>query len=193
MTISAVVKAALWPLIVLGSLALLAGGGMFLAHDVWRPLWPGVMAFALSFLVFPVLLIPAAMFAGIMTAFAHSNKTLADVCGFLSLAWIVVVFSLCAAASFYLVEDFATTPLRLAMLLWAVGGTVTPWAFFARKDRDNILFTGLVLMLLVGSLFAGWLHFVEIEMGFGRTFLAVAAVLSVMVLLQALYEKISLK
>ncbi len=193
MQISGLVKASLLPLIVLGGVMMAAGGGWFLAYGVWVPLWPGILFFGLSFFLFPLLLIPAAMFAGIMTAFAQSNKTLAKVCGLLSMGWIVLLFSLHAAAIFALVGDFAATPLLWGMTLWAAGVTVTPWAVFAWKDRDNILFTGLVLMLLAACLLTGGLYVAGAGMSFGLTFLTIGAVMVLLLSLQGLYEKIFLK
>src|SRR5690606_19592088 len=74
-------------------------------------------------------------------------------CMLLTFAWFVLMLSGYALGIYYvghgLMQEGAVT--MLPMLVWTVAATILPWAVFATKDRDNILFTGLVLMLLVSS------------------------------------------
>jgi hypothetical protein len=182
------IRAALTPVIVT-TCAVMALSGVYLVYAGFLTiLWPVALTLFLSTLFFPLLLIPAALFAGLLQLFTVRKKPrIAMVMQILSAAWLVGVMSV----SGMLVFDVTSPALaaagavtHAAALAWCVAGTVAPWAVFARGDRDNLFFTCLVMMLLAGTLAAA---------ATGGGFMVIAGVMGTLVAAQAVYEETVLK
>lgn len=188
-SISGLVKKSLTPLMVLCPLVMAVSGGFVLFQGHWMPLWPPLLALMFSPLVFPLVLFPAAFFSGVMQVAQTAYPKVSRVCMLLTFAWFVLVLSGYALGVYYighgLMQEGAVT--MLPMLFWTVAVTILPWTIFATKDRDNILFTGLVLMLLVSSaVVVPLLAFGHLA--FWAGYWALCGMMAVMLGIQALYE-----
>lgn len=152
-------------------------------------LWPPLLALMFSPVVFPLVLFPAAFFSGVMQVAQTAYPKIARAAMLLTFIWFVLVLSGYALGVYYVGHGLmqAGAPTTIPMLVWTIAVTVLPWAVFATKDRDNILFTGLVLMLLascavvVPLLAFGMLAFWQ---GYG----ALCGLMAGMLSIQALYE-----
>lgn len=146
---AAFIKKCLTPLIVLGSIAMIISGVWILLLGHWVPLWPGIIGFLFSSLVFPLLMLPAGFFAGVMQVSAQIYPRVSRAAMLLTFVYFVMMLSGYAMVMFYVASGLitATVPTLWPALVWSVASTVTPWALFATKDRDNVLFTGLLFML----------------------------------------------
>lgn len=188
-SVSGLVKKSLTPLMVLCLLLMAVSGILVLVQGHWMVLWPPLLALMFAPVVFPILLFPAAFFSGVMQVAQTAYPKVARACMMLTFVWFVLVLSGYALGVFYVghgvMQEGAAT--MLPMLVWTVAATILPWAVFATKDRDNILFTGLVLMLLVSSavvvplLAFGYL-------AFWTGYWALCGMMAVMLGVQALYE-----
>jgi hypothetical protein len=177
-------SAALLPLLILLDVLGMAGaGGVLVYRGFWQSVWTATLVFFISPLIFPYLLIPAAMCGGLMRdAKPWAAKTLqAGAVGwiiFLMALWAAIVFEL--AAPLYIAAPWA-------VLTWSVCGSVAPWAVFARSDRGNYFFLSLVLTLQLGCLL-GALASAEYALSFPDRFGLVAGTMIVFAGAQAVRE-----
>lgn len=189
MTLSRIVQKALTPLVYISLAVMIASGAWLVALGHIMAVWPPVLVLIFAPFVLPVLMIPAALSAGVMKIIAEVYPRASKIMGFLSLLYLVALLSLYAVAVFYCVTGLPLVPAAL----FAIAASVAPWAILAIKDRENVFFTGLVLMTAGAG---AALVFLAPALGlrsFGGKYLAFFALLGGMVLLQALYEKIFLK
>jgi hypothetical protein len=166
-----------------------ASGGLLLTKGLWQPLWICVMVFVFSPLLFPMIMIPAAFFSGAMQAAQQPAPRLAKVLHIASVGYLVLVLSFWTEAAFDSVSLLTAAGgyLKIAGLVWALSGTVAPWAVFARNDRDNLFFTSLVLMLQVSSLACAALLIADTAPA-APVFWTSCAVLTALSCAQAFYE-----
>ncbi len=191
---AAFIKKCLTPLIVLGSIAMAISGVWVLLLGHWVPLWPGIVGFLFSLLVFPLLMLPAGFFAGVMQVSAQLYPRVSRVCMLLTFAYFVMMLSGYAIVLFYVASGLinADMPTVWPALIWSVAATVTPWALFATKDRDNVLFTGLLFMLTLSCVWVFPLvPFYGLSIGAAYWLLCVS--MGAMLLLQAGYENLTNK
>jgi hypothetical protein len=101
------------------------------------------------------------------------------------MVYLTALLSFFVAASFYLTSDYFFPGMRIPALVWAVTAAVMPWLVFAIRDRGNLFFTGLVLMMEMGAVLVAFLG----PFSFWQTFWIVAGVMAVLQALQALCEE----
>jgi len=89
---AALARKSLNPLMVLCLIAAAVSCVAVLMTGVWTPLWPAVLGIMLSPLVFPVLLIPAAFFSGVMRLVQAVYPTVARMCMLLTFVWFIGTF-----------------------------------------------------------------------------------------------------
>lgn len=182
------VKKALDPFIWMGAAAMAASGLWLLLEGHWFSLWPAAMAFILSPILFPLLMIPAGFCAGVMLVTEKPFPRAARVFIALTFVWFVTLMAGYTFASFLLVHELAVGDTLIPALVWALSASVTPWAFFATRDRGNVFFTGLVFMTaLVGAVLLplAALYGLSGKQLFWSLWLVLGALVSI----EALYEK----
>jgi hypothetical protein len=166
-------------------------GGVILYKGFWPALMADAMMLFISSMVFPLLLIPAAFFGGLAKTFHGVHAIVSNTMTSFSVAWLVSMLALGGAWSFESVGGILTapSPLGAAARVWAVCGAVAPWALFARLDRENVFFTGLVWMLEIACVCAAF----SSADGFGARFWLMAGVMGALSCAQAAYEAWFLK
>lgn len=187
------VRAALDPLIAVCGAGMVAGGAYLLYAGYIGALWLVALALFAAPLVFPFLMVPAAVFANFMVL-NERRPLAAALLQALSVGWLVFVMALWGAEVFDLSDAAirAGGALSGAALLWGVSGAALPWAVFARGDRDNVFFTGMILMLFLGALAAAGFS-ARMTLTFWERFGVIAGVMAALAVVQALYEKRTLK
>ncbi|HEX2753755.1 MAG TPA: hypothetical protein VHP34_11750 [Alphaproteobacteria bacterium] len=191
---AALTRKALMPLIVICLIAAVGSAGMILFTGTWYPLWPPVLAIMLSPLIFPILLVPAAFFSGVMRVAQALYPNVARICILLTFGWFIGVLSLYAFMVMHLSQSLMVPgeATRLPALVWTIAIAVLPWAIFATRDRENILFTGMVFMMLVAATVSLSLVFFFI-VPFWAGYWIFCGLMAVMLSLQALYEHFFIK
>jgi hypothetical protein len=180
------IRAASFPLIVFSCAGMAVAGGFLAWAGFLAMLWPVALALFACTLVFPFLMVPAAMFGSLMQIFtARGQPRVATMMQVLSVGWLIFAMALWGALVFDLSEPALSAGglMRVMGLIWCVAGAAAPWAVFARGDRDNIFFTGLVLMFAGGCLAA-----MLLAATFWGWFLVIAGVMAALSAAQALYE-----
>lgn len=147
-----ITKKLLDPLIWAGIAAMVVGGGWLVMEDQWRVLWAGGMGLVASRFIFPFLMIPAGFCAGVMMVTEKRWPVASRIFAALSVLWMVTLLVIYPVTSLTLVGDALEAGHVVPAIIWALAAGITPWAFFATRDRASVFFTGLVLMsTLVGA------------------------------------------
>jgi hypothetical protein len=191
--LSTIVKKSLTPLLVVNIAAMVASGVWLTAKGYILAVWPAVLALLFSPLIFPILILPAAMCAGIMQLMGQAKPLLGKVMAFMSVAYLVLAFTFYIMLLFRMMAGPLGYPADvIPAMVFGVTAALAPWTVLAAKDRENIFFTGLVLM---AELTAVIVMCCAVPFGWKFWFSAFVflGILTGMVLLQALYEKIFLK
>ncbi len=155
--------------------------------------WPAVLVLLFSPFVFPVLILPAAMCAGIMHLFGQAKPWLGKIMAVLSVGYLVFAFTFYSMLLFRMMaEPIGSHTNLIAGMVYGVAAGLAPWTILAVKDRDNLFFTGLVLMAEVTSIIV-MVAAVLLQMNFWPSAFAFWGILTGFVMLQALYERVFLK
>ena len=180
-------KASLTPMLAVNGAGMLLSGGYIVFAGNWYGLWIPLFGFFLSPVIFPLLLRPAAIFARIMYLVQSARPRLGLVIHALSVGWIVFVMAAYAAIVFQFIAPQIAGATRIAAIVWAVAASVAPWALLARGDRENVMFTGFVLLLQAGCVAAALAHLAA-PVGAGQRLALVAAVMAAGAAVQAWRE-----
>jgi len=190
--LSDIVRKSLTPLMVINIAAMVVSGVWLTAEGYIFAVWPAVLVFLFSPFIFPVLILPAGMCAGIMHLMREAKPKLSKVMEVLSVAWLVLAFTFYTMALFRMVAGPLGAGDALPAMVFGVTAAMAPWTVLAAKDRDNLFFTGLVWMaeltaisVMCCAVMIGW--------KFWFSALVFLGLLTGLVLVQALYEKIFLK
>lgn len=147
----------LTPLVVISGVCLLASGSVFMLEGAIATVWPAFLLVMLGPLVFPFILFPAGLMAGLWNALHGSKRAVVRVFAVASVTYLAFVM----AATLGFLAMLATglpgaggaSSLRFFAEMFVVSGAVTPWAVFALRDRSNQLFILLVwAQALAGTL-----------------------------------------
>jgi hypothetical protein len=181
------IRAALSPLIGLSCGAMALAGAYLIGQGGLFMLWPPTLALFAVPLICPFLMIPAAMCGGLMQIFtARKQPLIAALMQAMSVCWLIVVMSFWGGMVF----DYIAPALKsngyahIAALVFGIAGSIAPWAIFAHTDRDNIFFSGLVMMLAVGISVAAFTPYI---------FWTTAGIMAALTATQAVYEEKFLK
>lgn len=150
MAITDIVKKTLTPLLYI-NLVVMAFAGLTLVY--WGYLGaagPGFFGLFLSPIAFPFLLLPVAILTGMLrlSMKSEAHPVLDKALTVLSIAYIAAVLSAWTVLMFYFLVGAPEVPAAM----YAVASSVLPWLIFAAKDRENVFFTGQVIMLQVSAL-----------------------------------------
>lgn len=155
--------------------------------------WPAVLVLLFSPFIFPILILPAAMCAGIMHLFGQAKPLLSRVMTVLSVGYLVLAFTFYSMLLFRMMAEPIATPANfIAAMVYGVAAALAPWTILAVKDRDNLFFIGLVIMAEVTSIIV-MVAAVSLHWGFWVSAFAFWGILTGLVSLQALYERVFLK
>lgn len=192
MKFSTLVRKSLTPLIALNAISMAASGGYLLFQGVWVPLWPAVLMIFLSPVVFPLLMFPAAFFAGVMrVAGEHYSKT-SRIMAILSGGWLITILTAYVMTILHVTEPVLSGETLFPALIWSVSASVMPWAILALKDRDNVFFTGLVLMTQLSAI-AAFLAAFSWALDYWQTFGLFWVLMVALVLIEMAVETISFR
>lgn len=188
------VKKSLNPFIAAGIVCVVCSGFWLIGAGHWYALWPAVMAFVASPILFPLLMIPAGFCAGVMMATEKKYPYASRLFAALSFMWFVTLMAGYTAWSFAVVLPYIINDAEMLVpgVVWGIAAGLTPWALFATRDRETVFFTGLVYMAAVVAavLFPLSLSY---ALGTMQIFWFYWLALGVMVGLQSLYEKLFVK
>ncbi|MFN7114498.1 MAG: hypothetical protein ACK4PK_09120 [Alphaproteobacteria bacterium] len=189
------VKKSLNPFLGVGAVCMVCSGVWLITAGHWYVLWIASLAFIFSALIFPLMMLPAGFCAGMMMATERMNYPRASrIFQTLSFTWLVMLMAgyttgMFSVAQGYIMMDETIT---LPAVIWSIAASVTPWAFFATRDRDSVFFTGLIYMtaLVASGLFP--LALAQ-DWAMMSLFWIFCLVLGGLVGMQALYEKFFFK
>lgn len=185
-----IVKKSLNPFIGVGAVCMICSGIWFITAGQWYALWPASMAFIFSAIIFPLLMIPAGFSAGLMMATKTMYPRASLVFSVLGFVWFFTLMAGYTTLSFSFVRGYINIDPELTVpaVIWAIAAAVTPWAFFATRDRESIFFTGLIYMTALVATVLFPLSLVY-ALGMSQVFWLFWLTLGALVGLQALYEK----
>lgn len=187
MAITEIVKKSLTPLIYV-NIVVMAFGGLSLLWMTGGYAWMGFLALFFSPVCFPILLLPAGILTGLMhLALKSQTARLEKVLTVLSLCYLVSVLSAYTVLCFYFLVGAPQVPAAM----YAVSSAVLPWAIFAAKDRDNVFFTGLVIMMQFSALVLVALNVALRLDDFEQKFWIIWGVMMFCVGVEALVERIA--
>lgn len=188
MAISDIVKKSLTPLLYINVVGMAFGGLSLIWTTGFGYAGPGFLGLFMSPLVFPFLLLPAGILTGIMHLMLKSQMKhwMEKVLTVLSLIYLVSVLCGYTVACFYFLAGAPQAPAAV----YAVTSSVLPWAIFASKDRDNVFFTGLVLMMQLSAIVLVALNVALRLDDFTQKFWIIWGVMMFCVSVEALFERI---
>lgn len=187
-----IVKKSLNPFLGVGAVCMVCSGIWLITAGHWYVLWTASLAFIFSAIVFPLLMLPAGFCAGMMMATERMNyPRTSRIFQTLSFTWLVMLMAGYTTGIFTIAQGYIMmdTSIALPAVIWSIAASVTPWAFFATRDRDSVFFTGLIYMT---ALVAAVLFPFALKQAWDMMtlFWLFCLVLGSMVGLQALYEKL---
>lgn len=188
MAFSDIVQKSLTPIIYINVTGMVFGALSLIWSGNFHNAWPAFAGLLMSPVIFPFLLVPAGILTGIMAITLKTHPKLEKVLTVVSVLYIVTLLSLYTIAAFYFLVGAPTLPAAI----YAVCSAVAPWAIFAAKDRQNIFFTGLVLMMQLSALVLVGLNVALRLTDFTQKFLIIWGTMMFCVCIEALYEKIML-
>ena len=145
-----------------------------------------VLAVPFSWVVFPFLLFPAGILAGMMSALSATHPKTARGLGIASALYLAALLALYQAVIFSFVGH------DMLALVFAVAASATAWLVFCLKDRGNIFFIMLVLSAQASAVIMAYIKTV-FPVGLGMTFLLLFLALSALLGARALYERYFMK
>lgn len=154
MTVTSFIQKTLTPLIYISCIGMFFIGGTMVWNGEMGAVWPAVVGLLMSPILFPILMLPSALFAGFSVMFSKSNKTAERVLLFLSGFYLITLMAAYAMVGFLFVIGL---PWPFAIGYGVCAG-VAPWAILAAKDRGNVFFTGLVLQMALAGVFYGLIN-----------------------------------
>lgn len=169
---------------------MVASGAWLVSLGLMMQIWIPVLILVFAPFVLPALMIPAAFAAGVMRVVEKVYPRVSKVMGFLSLAYLVTLLSFYGAGVFYCVKG---VPALLPATVFAVTGSTAPWFILAAKDRENVFFTGLIIMMMLTAVALALLVLTVHVAAFWGQFFVFWYILGAMVMLQALFEKLFLE
>ena len=141
------------PLVTIAGTCLLASAGVFTLDGHLAVVWPAFLLVMLGPLLFPFILFPAGLMAGLWSAFHGKHKAIVRVFAVASVAYLSLVMAATLALMAALSTSLPVNSMRFFAEMFVVSGAVAPWAVFALRDRNNQLFIMLVWsMTIIGTL-----------------------------------------
>jgi hypothetical protein len=116
--------------------------------------WPAVVGLLMSPIIFPLLMLPSALFAGFSVMFSKTRKNVERLLLVLSAVYLITLMAAYGMVGFLFVVGL---PWPFAIGYGVCAG-VAPWAILASKDRGNVFFTGLVLQMALAGVIYGLIN-----------------------------------
>lgn len=183
--------AALKPLLFINILLMLVAAlwlGM-LGH--FRGIWVGVAGFLFGpFLLFPMLLLPAGIFAHFMGLYQEAGKSDKERQMFIaSIAYIILFLTLWAAGIFSFLLEGAAESAQIPNILLAAAAVAGPLWLWASRDRENYFILLLVLAVQGAVVFLSLCAALMEEADFFLSALITAGTCALAAYLQNLIER----
>lgn len=141
------------PLVTISGICLLVSAGVLALDGYITTVWPAFLLVIFGPLLFPFILFPAGLMAGLWSAFHGKQKAIVRVFAVGSVTYLAAVMAATLALTAALAGGLPLSSPRFFTEMFVVAGAVTPWAAFALRDRNNQLFIMLVWsMAIVGVL-----------------------------------------
>lgn len=137
------------PLVTIAGTCLLASAGVFTLDGHLGVVWPAFLLVMAGPLVFPFILFPAGLMAGLWNAFHGKGKAIVRVFAVASVGYLALVMAATLALMAALATSLPAASMRFFVEMFVIAGAVTPWAVFALRDRHNQLFILLVWSLAI--------------------------------------------
>jgi len=180
-------------------LLLYANAGIAAAAGIWLVyngqligVWPMFLALIFSPVILPVVLLPTGFFAGVLRVISNGGgpKPVIVILSVLSIGWLVIAMSGYALLCYHELTP-AATAMPLYAKIYGCAIAVAPFALLAAKDKDNLLFTGLVCFMQVAVIITTVLPPVlQIEWDSWRNFGLCVGIMALFTLLQAAAEEL---
>lgn len=149
-SLSDLIKKALTPLLAVQVLTMTVCGVVMLFDGSIMYVMPFFILLILSPIVYSILLAPAGIFANIMQATSRIFPRFSSVMMGVTLCYILAALTATAAVTFAWIVPAMHGKMFVIGLIFGVVAAPAPWAVFALKDRDTVLFTALVLFMQAG-------------------------------------------
>jgi hypothetical protein len=187
--VSALVKKSLdW--ILWTDLACMVVGGLFMLYGgSLSGAWPGFLGLVMGPLLLPFILLPAAILAGLMNMLGKNNPRAERIFQTLSVLYLV---SAMAGYETLIYWTLSGAHPKNAAIIFALGAGIAPWAAHARQDRENLFYTGLIIMMQVAAIVLDAVNEIFRLKDFELKFLIIWGTMLVLVGLQVVYEKMFL-
>ncbi len=140
------------PLVIIAGACLLASAGVIALDGHLAVVWPAFLLVVMGRLVFPFILFPAGLMAGLWSAFNGKHKAVVAFFAVGSVAYLALVMVATLALTASQASGLPSSAVPLFVNMFVVAGAVTPWAVFALRDRNNQLFIMLVWSLALSAL-----------------------------------------
>ncbi|MDE1153143.1 MAG: hypothetical protein PW788_11455 [Micavibrio sp.] len=190
MSVSGIVRALQSPLLYT-NLLIAAGTGVYFALTGYVTLvWPFIVGLLFSPIVLPLLLTPVGLFAGMAHILSQQKPGIARILNILSVGTLVTAMTGTVVLTLRLVYAVALVQPLAAVFGAAIA--IAAWALLGMKDRQNLFFTGMLLMLQITTIGIAY-GMVTQEWDTTMTFWSFWVAMVAMVLLQTAYEAMFIK
>lgn len=139
------------PLVTIAGTCLLASAGVFALDGHLGVVWPAFLLVVAGPLLFPFILFPAGLMAGLWNAFHGKGKAIVRFFAVASVGYLALVMAATLALMAALAANLPAASMRFFAEMFVVAGAVTPWAVFALRDRNNQLFIMLVWSMAIAG------------------------------------------
>jgi len=189
-SLSNLVRASQTPLLY-ANLVVAAGAGVYLAATGYvTTVWPFIVGLLFSPIVFPLLLTPVGLFAGMAHLLSQAKPGVARFLNILSVGTLVTVMAGVCVLVLRLVYDVATVQPIAAV--YGVAIALSAWALLALKDRQNLFFTGMLWMTQITAIVIAY-FMMTLQWDAATTFWSFWIAMVALVLLQTAYEAMFIK
>lgn len=178
----------LTPLVILGTGGMLASAAVVAVAGGIAYVWPAFLLLVLGPLLFPLLLLPAGLMAGLWHIMQANRKWFVRVFAAGSIAYIAALLSFTVAFMAWQATRMPAMASQSFVWMFVITAGVAPWAVFCLRDRGNQLVIMMLWMQVAAALLLLPLLVVGM-LGVSGYGFSVWGLIIVMLLVQNLREK----
>ncbi len=141
------------PMVVLSLACLVASAVIFAIDGRISSVWVAFLLTVAGPLLFPFLLFPAGLMAGLWQALHGRQTMLVRFFAVGSVAYIAAMLALTLMVMAGFAQGLpASGSMRVFTEMFVISGALSPWAVFALRERDNQLFIMMLWSLVIAAL-----------------------------------------
>lgn len=139
-------------LVAVAGVGMVCSAGMFTLEGHMATVWPAFVLVMAGPLLFPFILFPAGVMAGLWNALHTKHKAVVQSFAVASVAYIAAIMAATLGLMAALATGLPSYSPPFFVQMFVVTGAVTPWAVFALRDRNNQLFIVLCWAMLIAGM-----------------------------------------